>query len=98
MGRGKRIVREISSLSLSSWEDGVVIYFDKEKWFGRRDELSYGHVNFAVSTRHARCKVKLKEEVWTGCINMRFISTYMVLKAVSLDEITNKYTWSKTVW
>lgn len=85
-------------MSLSSWRDGVIIYFDKEKWVGRRDELSYGDVNFVMSTRHVRYKVKLEEEVWTGCINMRFISTYIVLKATSLDEITSEYTWNKTVW
>lgn len=33
--------------------------------------------------------VNFKEEVWTGCINVRSVSTYMVPKAMSLDEMTN---------
>lgn len=70
--RGKRRVRENSRvLSLSSWNDGVVIYFDREKWFGRRaKELAFGYVNFLVLVRYAGCKVKFRGEVWAGCIYM----------------------------
>lgn len=36
-------------------------------------------------------QIKFREEVWTGCINVRFISTYMMLKAMSLvDKLTNE--------
>lgn len=53
------------------------------------EEIRFDRVNFVVPFRHARSKVKFREEVWTEYINVRFITTYMVLKAVSLDKVTS---------
>lgn len=46
MERKEKSQGEIRVFSLSSWKDGTVIYFDREKWFeGRVRELSFGHGN-----------------------------------------------------
>ena len=52
----------------------------------RKTELSF---NFVVPVRHARNKVKFREEVWTKCINVGFFNTYVVLKVMSLDKFTS---------
>lgn len=79
---GKEKRENFRVLSPISCRDGVVIYFDRKKWFGvRAKELSFGHVNFVVPIRHVRYKVKFRKEVQTRCINVIFVSTCIMLKA-----------------
>ena len=52
----------------------------------RKMELSF---NFVVPVRQASNKVKLREEVWTKCINVGFFNTHVVLKDMRLDKFTS---------